>query len=58
MAGNGPIPKIRHGDSGISSTTPRQIASDGTNMLPVPRITLARAFISHTSGVPANTTVE
>ncbi len=33
-------------------------ASDGTSMLPVPRITLARAFMSHTSQVPANTTFE
>ena len=32
--------------------------SAGTNMLPVPRITLASAFISHTSAVPANTTLE
>ena len=57
-AGNGPRPKIRHGDSGTSSTTLAQIASAGTNMLPVPRITLASAFISQTSVVPANTTLE
>ena len=57
-AGNGPRPKIRHGDSGTSRTTLAQIASAGTNMLPVPRITLASAFISQTSVVPANTTLE
>ncbi len=57
-AGNGPIPKMRQGESGTSSTTPRQTAADGTCMLPVPRITLASAFISHTSAVPANTTLE
>jgi hypothetical protein len=57
-AGNGPRPKIRHGDSGISSSTLPQIAAAGTNILPVPRITLASAFISHTSVVPAKTTLE
>jgi hypothetical protein len=57
-AGNGPRPKIRHGDSGTSSSTLVQIAAAGTNMLPVPRITLASAFSSHTSAVPANTTFE
>ena len=57
-AGNGPRPKIRQGDSGISSTTLLQITRAGTNMFPVPRMTLASAFISHTSGVPANTTLE
>ncbi len=57
-AGTGPKPKMRQGESGTSSTTPRQTASDGTIMLPVPRITLASAFISHTSAVPANTTFE
>ena len=57
-AGIGPRPKIRQGDSGTSSTTPAQIATDGTSMLPVPRSTLASAFISHTSTTPANTTFE
>ena len=41
-----------------SSTTPRQMASDGTSMLPLPRTTLARAFISQTSALPAKTTSE
>ena len=57
-AGSGPTPKIRQGDSGTSNTTPTQTASDGTSMFPVPRMTLASAFISHTSGVPAKTTLE
>ncbi len=57
-AGNGPTPKIRQGDSGISSSTPMHTAAEGTNMLPVPRMTLASAFISHTNAVPANTTLE
>ena len=57
-AGTGPRPKISKGDSGISNTTPTQIATDGTSMLPVPRSTLASAFISHTSTAPANTMFE
>ncbi len=57
-AGMGPNPKIRHGDSGTSNATPAQIATDGTSMLPVPRSTLASAFISQTSTTPANTTLE
>ena len=56
--GTGPSPKISKGDSGISKTTPTQIATEGTSMLPVPRSTLASAFISHTSTAPANTTFE
>ena len=58
IAGNRPKPKISAGDSGTSSTTPIQIAIAGTNMLPVPRMTLASAFISQTSTVPPNTTLE
>jgi len=57
-AGTGPSPKISKGDSGISNTTPAQMATAGTSMLPVPRSTLASAFISHTSTAPANTTFE
>jgi hypothetical protein len=57
-AGNGPTPKIRQGDSGTRRTIPVETASDGTSMLPVPRMTLASAFISHTRGVPRNTTLE
>ena len=58
IAGIGPKPKISTGDSGTSNTTPTQIASDGTSMLPVPRSTLASAFISQTSTAPAKTTFE
>ena len=58
IAGTGPSPKISRGDSGISNTTPTQIATDGTSILPVPRSTLASAFSSHTSAAPANTTLE
>ena len=57
-AGIGPQPKIKSGDSGISSTTPMQTASEGTSMLPVPRMMLASAFISQTSTLPPNTTFE
>ncbi len=35
-----------------------QTAADGTSMLPVPRMTLASAFISQTSTLPANTMLE
>ena len=58
MAGIGPQPKISTGESGTSSATPTQTAADGTSMLPVPRIELASAFISQTSTLPANTTLE
>ena len=58
MAGTGPRPKISTGESGTSSTTPMQIASEGTNMLPVPRMALAQAFISQVRTLPANTTFE
>ena len=57
-AGIGPRPKISTGESGTSSTTPRQIAIEGTSMLPVPRMTLASAFISQISTLPAKTTLE
>ena len=57
-AGNGPMPKIRHGDSGTSTATPALTDNDGTSMLPVPRMTLASAFISQTSGVAAKTMLE
>ena len=44
-AGTGPQPKMNSGESGTSRTMPRQTASDGTSMLPVPRMTLASAFM-------------
>ena len=52
------MPKISIGESGTSTTTPAQITTAGTSMLPVPRITLASPFISHSSTLPANTTLE
>ena len=54
----GPKPKIRHGESGTSTTTPMQITNAGTSMLPVPRITFANPFIAQSSTFPANTTLE
>ena len=56
--GMGPRPKISTGESGSSRATPTQTASAGTSMLPVPRITLASAFMSHSSALPAKTTFE
>ena len=58
IAGTGPQPKIRSGESGTSSATARQTESAGTSMLPVPRIRLPSAFISQTSTLPAKTTFE
>ena len=57
-AGNGPRPKIRQGDSGSISSTLPQETSAGTNMLPVPRITLISAFMIQNSVLPANSTFE
>ena len=39
-SGKGPTPKIRQGESGTRRMTPAQITMAGTDMLPVPRITL------------------
>ncbi len=52
------MPKIRQGDNGTSATTPTKVTSAGTNILPVPRITLASAFMAHSSTLPPNTTLE
>ena len=57
-AGTGPQPKMNSGESGTSRTMPRQTASDGTSMLPVPRMTLASAFMSQTRTLPTKTTFE
>ena len=57
-AGMGPRPKMNSGDSGTRSVTPMQITSEGNSMLPVPRMTLASPFISHTRILPAKTTFE
>ena len=54
----GPSPKINSGESGTSAIAPAQITSAGTNMFPVPRITLARPFITQSSMLPPNTTFE
>jgi hypothetical protein len=54
----GPSPKISSGDSGTSRRTPPHTASEGTSMLPVPRTTLASAFITHTRTAPVKTTFE
>ena len=56
--GIGPKPKMKSGDSGISKATPRQTTIDGNSILPVPRMTLASAFISHTRTLPVKTTFE
>ncbi len=57
-AGIGPKPKMNSGDSGISRATPMQMTIDGKSILPVPRMTLASAFMSHTRMLPAKTTFE
>jgi hypothetical protein len=57
-AGKGPKPKIRQGESGISTTTPTQITTAGTSMLPVARIALAKAFKIQRKTLPAKTTLE
>ena len=56
--GIGPKPKINSGESGTKASAPAQITSAGTSILPVPRITLARPFITHSSTLPPNTTLE
>ena len=57
-AGIGPNPKMSKGESGTSRTVPAQMTSAGTSMLPVPRITLARPFITQSRTLPANTISE
>ncbi len=44
---------IRQGESGISSTAPPQMTAAGTIMLPVPRSTLANAFMIQSRIAPA-----
>ncbi len=58
MAGTGPQPKIRSGDSGISSTSPTVATPAGTAMLPVPRITADSALKTQMTTAPANTQPE
>ncbi len=52
------MPKSRQGDSGTSTTTPTQITTAGTSMLPVPRIALASAFMIQMKILPEKTTLE
>ena len=52
------MPNIKQGESGTRITIPPQITSAGNNMLPVPRMTLASAFITQSKTFPANTTFE
>ena len=57
-AGSGPKPKMNIGDSGISTTTLKQMTAKGNNMTPAPRMTLASALVSHSSVLSAKTTSE
>ena len=55
---NDPKPKMNKGDSGISSATPTQMTSEGKRISPLPRMTLAKPFITQRIVLPANTTSE
>jgi hypothetical protein len=55
--GNGPQPKIRQGDSGMSSAAPTNVITAGTTMLP-PRITFASELKTQTRIAPEKTTFE
>ncbi len=57
-AGNGPQPKISAGESGTRITTPAQVTTAGSAMLPVPRTTEASELKSQISSAPANTQFE
>ena len=52
------MPKISRGDNGTRTTTPTQMTNAGTSMLPVPRTTLAKPFMTQSNTLPANTTLE
>ena len=56
--GNGPHPKMRHGDNGISAAAPANVTMAGTAMLPVPRMTLASELKIHTRIAHENMTFE
>lgn len=56
--GNGPQPKIRHGDSGISSAAPTEVITAGVIMLPVPRSTFASELKTQIRIAPEKTTFE
>ena len=57
-SGNGPQPKMRQGDKGISATVPAQVTAAGKAMLPVPRIMLASELKIQTRIAPEKTTSE
>ncbi len=52
------MPKISNGDTGTSTRTPTQMTNAGTSMLPVPRMTLAKPFITQSNTFPEKTTLE
>jgi hypothetical protein len=56
--GNGPQPKMRPGDKGISTAAPAQVTAAGTAILPVPRITFASALNTQIRTAPEKTTWE
>ena len=57
-AGNGPKPKISTGDSGTSSTTPTQIASDGHEHVAGAADDAGQRIHQPDQPAPANTTFE
>src|SRR2546425_545248 len=56
--GNGPQPKMRHGDRGMSAAAPTDVTAAGTAMLPVPRITFASELKIQITMAPEKTTLE
>ena len=56
--GTMPKPKIRSGDTGISTTAPTQATAAGSHMLPVPRMTLASELNSQIRIAPAKIVFE
>ena len=55
-AGKGPQPRISAGDRARWKASPMAMAKAGTIMLPAPRETLAKRFISQTKIEPPNMT--
>jgi hypothetical protein len=56
--GRGPSPKIRAGESGMSTTAPTHMTTAGRSMFPVPRIAAARELNSQTRIAPAKIVLE
>ena len=52
--GTGPKPKIRSGESGISTIAPIRVTAAGTFTLPEPRSAAAWKLTIHTGIAPAN----